>query len=85
MWALGVILHELLTTELPFYSDNALEFKQNIVNQSLKLDDVELWQSVSEEAKDLVNKLLEKDPITRLSAQDALNHPWFDDLKPKRT
>lgn len=36
------------------------------------------WKKVGEKAKDLLKKLLEKDPNRRLSAADALNHPWFE-------
>jgi calcium/calmodulin-dependent protein kinase I len=35
------------------------------------------WSTISPEAKDLVNKLLVKDPAQRISAKDALQHPWF--------
>ena len=35
------------------------------------------WQGVSQPAKDLVLKLLERDPTKRLSAEEALNHPWI--------
>lgn len=36
-------------------------------------------------AKDLVNRLLEKDPYKRISAGDALKHPWFQTTKEKVT
>lgn len=83
MWGLGVILHELLSTELPFYSDNETEYKRNIVKQKLQLQNESAWQKVSEQAKDLVEKLLDKNPERRLDAKDALNHPWFDEIGPK--
>ncbi len=35
------------------------------------------WDSVSAEAKDMVSKLLIKDPTKRLTAAEALHHPWF--------
>lgn len=35
------------------------------------------WQNLTQEAKDLVKKMLEKDPKNRLSAAKALEHPWF--------
>ena len=35
------------------------------------------WSHISEEAKDLVEALLEVDPDTRLSCEEALAHPWF--------
>ena len=45
------------------------------------MDDAELWADISAEAKDLVAMLLDKDPITRPSATDALSHPWFKQAK----
>ena len=35
------------------------------------------WSHISEEARDLVEALLEVDPETRLSCEEALAHPWF--------
>lgn len=37
----------------------------------------EPWPEISEEAKDLVRKLMEPDPNTRIKAVEALNHSWF--------
>lgn len=36
----------------------------------------EFWQCVSDEAKDLVQKLLQKDPEKRITLIEAINHPW---------
>merc|ERR1719500_2158785 len=36
------------------------------------------WANISEEAKDLIQKLLVKTPKRRLSAGDVLNHPWLN-------
>ena len=69
MWGLGIILHELLTTQLPFYNDDENLYKNNIVNERLKIGDADVWQDVSTEAKDLISKLLDKNPVTRLSSQ----------------
>ena len=35
------------------------------------------WETVSDEAKDFVARLLEKDPAGRMTAKDALKHPWL--------
>lgn len=39
--------------------------------------DMGLWQSISEYAKDLVKRLLEPNPDLRLTAEEALLHPWI--------
>lgn len=77
VWGIGIILHELLSTELPFYSEDEDIYKHNIVKQKLKLNDCTLWHNVSDEAKDLVQRLLDKNPVSRPSAKEALSHPWF--------
>ena len=86
IWGMGIVLHELLCEDAPFYSDDDSVHKDNIVHQPLELDvENEKWQKVSEEGKDLTRKLLVKDPKTRLSAMEALDHPWFDELNiPKK-
>jgi calcium-dependent protein kinase len=35
------------------------------------------WDKISAEAKDLVGKMLNKDPRLRINAKEALQHPWF--------
>ena len=47
IWGLGVILHELLTTTLPFYHDDDSKFKKNVVNDELMMDDPAIWGHVS--------------------------------------
>lgn len=39
--------------------------------------DPEDWTVISDEAKDLITKMLEKDPQNRIAANDALKHKWF--------
>ena len=41
------------------------------------MDDKALWADITDEAKDLVDKLLDKDPKTRPNITEALSHPWF--------
>lgn len=38
------------------------------------------WNNVSDKAKDLISKLLTYDPDQRLSAEDALKHPWIVEM-----
>ena len=50
MWGLGVILHELCTTKLPFYDEDENTYKKNIVNEPIDLDDCSDWEDISNEA-----------------------------------
>ena len=84
IWSCGVILYILLCGYAPFYGENDKE----IYNQVLKGEydfPKEEWQNVSEEAKNLVQKMLEKDTKKRITALDALQNKWFKINKQKKT
>jgi len=76
VWSLGVILFVFLCGYPPFEGDNNKEIFRNVMKSPLTFDPSD-WNSVSTKAKDLVTKMLNKDPEQRISAQDCLNHPWF--------
>ena len=84
IWSCGVILYILLCGYAPFYGENDKE----IYNQVLKGEydfPKEEWQNVSEEAKNLVQKMIEKDTKKRITALDALQDKWFKINKQKKT
>jgi serine/threonine protein kinase len=61
---------------LPFDSEFTEEVIRNTIEGRFEMED-EFWQCVSDEAKDLVRRLLEIDPEKRISLPDAMNHPWL--------
>jgi serine/threonine protein kinase len=65
-WAIGVIMYEL------FHEDICFDSKKEILKKEPEISD-----DMSELAKDLLVKLLDKDPNTRISIDEALNHSWF--------
>lgn len=76
MWSTGVIVYILLCGFPPFYAENdALLFQQ------IKAGKYEFlrpyWDPVSDLAKDFVSKLLVVDPKRRMTAEQALEHPWL--------
>lgn len=75
MLSAGVVLYLLLSGEAPFYSYNSATISQNIQNGQFYLTG-EHWDEVSDEAKDLVSKLLVADRTKRLTSSEALKHPW---------
>ncbi|KAL0771047.1 hypothetical protein Bca101_036198 [Brassica carinata] len=70
IWSAGVILYLLLSGKHPF------ETESEIRRGSLDLES-KPWPCVSENAKDLVKKMLTKDPNNRISASNVLEHSWI--------
>ena len=52
------------------------ELLNSITNGIYDLE-AEPWNKISDEAKDLIKKLMEVDSNKRLNATSALDHPWF--------
>nr|CAB3227513.1 calcium/calmodulin-dependent protein kinase type IV-like [Phallusia mammillata] len=76
IWAVGVIAYILLCGFEPFYDERG---DQAMFQKILKCDYEFIspyWDGVSANAKDLVKKLLVLDPKKRLTARQALQHPW---------
>ena len=76
LWSCGVILYILLCGYPPFNGQTDKKIIEAVLAGEYTLDEPE-WHSVSEEAKNLVSCLLQVDPNNRISALDALNHPWI--------
>jgi len=75
MWSIGVILYILLVGYPPFYADNDPALFKKIM--ACDYDFGEGWDVISSVARDLVKNLLVKDPKKRLTAAQALNHPFI--------
>jgi len=76
MWSIGVITYILLCGFPPFYGDTVPEIFEQIMEANFDYPE-EYWGSVTKEAKDFINKLLVVDSDKRMSAVDALRHPWL--------
>ncbi|CAL9697143.1 unnamed protein product [Knipowitschia caucasica] len=75
MWALGVISYILLSGTMPFEDDNRMRLYRQILKGKYSFTG-EPWPSVSNLAKDFVERILTVDPAQRLTAGQALKHPW---------
>lgn len=76
MWAAGVILFILLGGYSPFHKKEKGQMFQRIANAQYTFHP-QRWDTISQEAKDMVAKLLQVDPNARLTARQALEHPWL--------
>ncbi|CAD8151251.1 unnamed protein product [Paramecium pentaurelia] len=76
IWAIGVILFLLLCGYPPFRGKTDELIIKSVIQQEVEFDDPE-WDNTSEEAKNLIVKLLQKDPNRRMTAEMALNDIWI--------
>ncbi|XP_020218830.1 calcium-dependent protein kinase 32 [Cajanus cajan] len=76
IWSAGVILYILLCGVPPFWAETEQGVAQAIIRSVLDFRR-EPWPKVSDNAKDLVKKMLDPDPKRRLTAQEVLDHPWL--------
>jgi serine/threonine protein kinase len=77
MWSFGVILYILLGGYPPFYDKNPQRLFRKILRGQYEFHPA-YWHEVSDEAKDLIRKLLQLDPKQRLTVAQVLAHPWFE-------
>ncbi|KAG9475409.1 serine/threonine-protein kinase H1 [Eleutherodactylus coqui] len=75
LWALGVISYILLSGTMPFEDDNRTRLYRQILKGKYSYSG-EPWPSVSNLAKDFIDRLLMVEPSERLTATQALKHPW---------
>ena len=72
IWAAGIACYELLVGKTPFLSESIDETKVRILNEKIQFPDF-----VSIGARDLISKMLTKNPDQRISPDDVINHPWI--------
>ena len=76
-WACGIMMYILLTGYPPFTGEDEEKIFENILKQDLNLNIPQL-KNISEECRDLIEKLLEKKVNKRIKAEDALKHEFFN-------
>jgi len=76
LWSAGVITYLLLCGFPPFYGESLPEVFEQIMKAEFDFPDP-YWTNISNDAKDLIKKLLVVDAKKRLTASQALQHPWL--------
>lgn len=78
-WCFGILVFEMLTGIPPFYDDNTNSLYNSILN-----DPIDFPHYISNEAKDFISLLLDRNPKTRLGANgdadEIKRHPFFADI-----
>eukprot|EP00210_Caulerpa_lentillifera_P005335 g5098.t1 len=89
IWAVGMMLYQLISGNLPFFGDHAESLRKGptfMIVQAVMESELEFngspWDNVSSELKDLIKGLLDVDYNTRLSAKNALHHSWIKQHSP---
>ena len=72
IWSSGVMLYQLLTGKHLFSGSNSEEIRDKIYSEDIVLDN-----SISCEARDLLEKMLNRDSSLRIGAKEACKHSWF--------
>ena len=75
-WACGVMMYILFVNNPPFQGESEEEIFSKILKDEPNLD-IKPLKDISENCKDLIRKLLEKDAKKRIKAREALKHPFF--------
>ncbi|XP_035997835.1 calcium/calmodulin-dependent protein kinase type II subunit gamma isoform X6 [Fundulus heteroclitus] len=76
IWACGVILYILLVGYPPFWDEDQHKLYQQIKAGAYDFPSPE-WDTVTPEAKNLINQMLTINPAKRITAEQALKHPWI--------
>uniref|UniRef100_A0A8C3FP05 Uncharacterized protein n=1 Tax=Chrysemys picta bellii TaxID=8478 RepID=A0A8C3FP05_CHRPI len=84
MWSIGVICYILLSGDSPFQGNSDMETLHNITAAQWEFDE-ETFSEISQEAKDFISQLLQKDSSCRLPSDQALAHPWLQKTEQSET
>jgi serine/threonine protein kinase len=77
VWALGCVLYSLLVGKLPFDGEDKVEQVYSILNKQLKFPS---RIKSDPDLVDLLTRMLDRNPLRRITVDEALRHPWVSYL-----
>ena len=78
VWSAGVLMYALIYGNMPFRGVTVREIKEKV-----KKGDYLKKDTVTDEARDLISKILKRTEDGRITVKEVLEHPWFDDCPDK--
>lgn len=81
IWSLGCFLYTILCGFPPFYDDNHDILTQKIITANYVFLEP-WWDEISEDAKDLISRMLVINPEQRITIEEIYQHPWMTDANP---
>lgn len=76
IWSCGVIAYILIAGYAPFDGHSDDDIKAEVLSGEFSFED-EIWDDISDQCKNFIETLLELDPKSRPTAEEALEHPWI--------
>ncbi|KAF7851968.1 hypothetical protein BT93_L1667 [Corymbia citriodora subsp. variegata] len=85
IWSAGVIIYVLLSGAHPFWGETEKKIFEEVLHGDLDFSS-DPWPNISESAKDLVRRMLVRNPNERITAYEVLCHPWLrvDGVAPEK-
>jgi calcium-dependent protein kinase len=81
VWSLGVCLYILLSGMTPFWGDTEEDIFKMILHADINFES-HPWPKISKSAKDIIKKMLNRDPAKRPTAAQLLEHSWLNQAAP---
>lgn len=80
IWSIGVMMYYCFSLQFPFDGFDDAELYKSIKEDDLMFRPFQIWENVDENIKDLIKKMLEKDPEKRITTGEIIKHPAFDEI-----
>nr|XP_027202838.1 LOW QUALITY PROTEIN: calcium-dependent protein kinase 2-like [Dermatophagoides pteronyssinus] len=77
IWSCGVVMFILLSGSPPFHGKSNKETLEKVRKGEYTMN-ASVWKNISSAAKDLIRRMLEYNPERRITAEEALKHPWMN-------